>query len=169
MEPLIHFTILFTALILINIKFRKALLISLLSLLPDLDAFFLIHRSFSHSIIVLLIVTIILLWITHKKQKFQSYVLLGFIGIFSHLILDLFSGYTPILWPLYNYSLWIKIDFIAHIDSSLNFTYNMKIVKNPIDFHPISRLDAPLFTSEGLIISIILFIAILIKMFREHQ
>ncbi|MEM3630264.1 MAG: metal-dependent hydrolase [Nitrososphaerota archaeon] len=168
MEPLIHFIILFTALILANIKFKKALLISLLSLLPDLDALFLIHRSFSHSIIVLLIGTIVLLWIAHKKKKFQDYVLLGFIGILSHLILDLFSGYTPILWPLYNYSLWIKVDFIAHIDSSLSFTYDMKIVENPIDFYKISRLDAPLFTSEGLIIFIILFIAILIKIFRKY-
>jgi len=167
MEPLIHFIIPFTAFFLSGVKLRKALLFSLLSLLPDLDAFFLIHRSFSHSIIVLLIVTIILLWITHKKQKFQSYVLLGFIAIALHLILDLFSGYTPILWPLYNYSLWIKVDFVAHFGSSLIFTYDMKIIKNPIDFSPLTSLDAPLFTSEGLIISIILFIAILIKIFRK--
>jgi hypothetical protein len=45
----------------------------------------------------------------------------------------------------------------------------MKIIKNPIDFSPFTSLDAPLFTSEGLIISIILFIAILIKMFKGHQ
>lgn len=167
MEPLIHFIIIFTALILANVKFKKALFASLLSLLPDLDALFLIHRSFSHSIIVLLIGTIVLLWIAHKKQKYQDYVLIGFIGILSHLILDLFSGYTPILWPLYNYSLWIKVDFIAHINSSLSFTYNMKIVESPIDFHKIPRLDAPLFTSEGLIISIILFIAIIIRMFKK--
>ncbi len=167
MEPLIHFIIIFTALILVNIKFKKALIISLLSLLPDLDALFLVHRSFSHSIIVLLIGTIVLLWIAYKKQKFQDYVLLGFLGIFLHLILDLFSGYTPILWPLYDYSLWIKVDFVAHINSSLSFTYDMRIIKNPIDFHQIPRLDAPLFTSEGLIISIILFIAILIKTFKE--
>ena len=54
MKPLIHFIVPFTALTLAGVEFRKALPISLLALLPDLDALFLVHRSLSHSLVVLL-------------------------------------------------------------------------------------------------------------------
>jgi len=44
-EPLIHFVVPIVALMFVGLEFRKALPISLLALLPDLDALFLVHED----------------------------------------------------------------------------------------------------------------------------
>jgi membrane-bound metal-dependent hydrolase YbcI (DUF457 family) len=100
---------------LINVEVKKALPISILAVLPDLDALFLVHRSLSHSLVVVLGVTVPLLLLTYKfKPRLQGYVLLALLAVASHLILDLFSGYTPILWPLYGYSVWIQAGLVTY-------------------------------------------------------
>lgn len=74
MEPLIHFVVPFVALMLAGVEFKKASFISLLALLPDLDALFLVHRSLSHSILVVLIVIVPFLLLTYKfKPSFHGY------------------------------------------------------------------------------------------------
>ncbi|MEM2430327.1 MAG: metal-dependent hydrolase [Nitrososphaerales archaeon] len=164
MEPLIHFIIPFTALTLLNVRVKKALLISLLAILPDLDAIFLIHRSFSHSIIIILIVITLLLPLM-KKLKIHGYALLVTLSLVSHPILDLFSGYTPILWPFYSYSIWIQAELMVHIASSPSFALSMKLLEKPTIFQQLSSLDAPLFTSEGIILSIVLIMPIMMRIF----
>ena len=167
MEPIIHFIVPFTALTLVSVEFRKALPISLLTVLPDLDALFLVHRSFSHSLIVVLTVTMPFLLLTYKfKPRLQGYALLALLAVASHLILDLFVGYTPILWPLYGYSVWIQAELVAHIGSSPSLTPSAKLLTEPITFQPFQSLDAPLFTGEGLILSAVLLMPVILKAFK---
>jgi len=166
-EPLIHFVVPFIALTLVSVKTKKALFISLLALLPDLDALFLVHRSLSHSLIVLLIVAMSILLLTYKlRLRVYGYVGLGLLAVASHLVLDLFSGYTPLLWPLYGYSLWVQAGLVAHIGSSPSLTSSLKLLKESITFHPFLSLDAPLFTGEGLILSAVLLLPVLLRAFR---
>ena len=167
MEPLIHFIVPFTALTLVGVKFRKALPISLLAILPDLDALFLVHRSLSHSLVVLLSVMVSFLLLTYKfKLSLYSYVFWGLISMASHLVLDLFTGYTPILWPLYGYSVWIQAGLVAHVGSSPSLALNIKVLTQPVTFQPFQSLDAPLFTGEGLILSAILIMPVLLRAFK---
>jgi len=167
-EPLIHFIVPFTALTLADVKFRKALPISLLALLPDLDALFLVHRSLSHSIVVVLIVMTPFLLLAYRfKPRLQGYALLALMVAASHLILDVFAGYTPILWPLYGHSVWIQAGLVAHIGSSPNLMPNAQLLHKPITFQPLQSLDAPLFTGEGLILSAVLLMAVFFKAFRR--
>lgn len=168
MEPIIHFTIPFIALILIGVSIRRALIFSILALLPDLDALFLIHRSFTHSIIILLIATIpLLLFVFRFKWVFRSYYLPVLLSISSHLFLDVFTGYTPILWPLHNYSVWIQAELNIHIGSFPGLTLNTYLLMEPIVFHTFQSLDAPLFTGEGLVTSITLLIPVIVKAMRK--
>jgi len=166
-EPLIHSVAPFTAMTLMGVKNKKALPISLLALLPDLDALFLVHRSLSHSLIIVLIVAMPLLLLTYKlRLRVYGYVGMGLLAVASHLVLDLFSGYTPLLWPLYGYALWVQAVLVAHIGSSPSLTPSLKLLKEPIDFHPFLSLDAPLFTGEGLILSAMLLLPVLLRAFR---
>jgi len=168
-EPLIHFIVPFTALTLVGVKFRKALPISLLAILPDLDALFLVHRSLSHSLVVLLSVMVPFLLLTYKfKPSLYSYGFLGLMSVASHLVLDLFAGYTPILWPLYGYSAWIQVGLVAHVGSSpsLALSAKVKVLTQPVTFQPFQSLDAPLFTGEGLILSVILIMPVLLRAFK---
>jgi len=157
----------FAALLLMDVKAKRALPISLVALLPDLDALFLVHRSISHSILVVLIVIAPFLLLTHKlKPRPRSYALLALMAAASHLVLDLFAGYTPILWPLYGYSVWIKTELVVHFGSSPSFVPSARLLMKPTTFQQFQSLDAPLITGEGFIILAVLLMPVLLKAFR---
>jgi len=166
-EPLIHFVVPFTALMLVGVEAGKALPISLLAVLPDLDALFLVHRSPSHSLVVVLSVMVPLLLLTYRfKPRFHGYAFLALLAVVSHLILDLFAGYTPILWPLYGYSVWIQTELVAHVGGSASLTPTVKLLTEPVTFQPFQSLDAPLFTGEGVILSVVLLMPVFFKAFK---
>lgn len=166
MEPIIHFVVPFTALTLMDVEPREALLISLLAVSPDLDALFLVHRSLTHSLIVVLGVAAPLLLWTHKfKPKLQSYAFLAILAVASQLVLDLFAGYTPLLWPLYGYSVWIQVGLFAHVGGSSSLDLSAQLLTEPITFQRSQSLDAPLFTGQGLILSAVLLTPVLFKAF----
>ncbi|MEM3386783.1 MAG: metal-dependent hydrolase [Nitrososphaerales archaeon] len=172
MEPLIHFVIPFVALMLVGVKFKNALLLSLFALAPDLDALFLIHRSFTHSIPFLLLAAAPLLFIIYRlNAKLLRYGFIALLSMLSHVVLDLPAGYTPILWPLYNYSIWFQGDLFAHIGSAPTLSLNLHILTEPITFRYLGSLDAPLFTGSGLILALTIltpfFVKIIVQSFRS--
>jgi len=80
---------------------RKAIAVSLISLLPDLDVFLHVHRSPSHSIVLLLVVCLVAVYLMSRlKPRYLGLVSVGCLALLSHPIMDLFSTYTPILYPL---------------------------------------------------------------------
>ena len=164
MEPLVHFVVPFAALMLAGVEFRRALPISFFALLPDFDVLFLVHRSPSHSIIVMSMVAVPFLLLTYKfKLKVYGYALLAFASAASHLALDVFAGFTPLLWPLSGYSVWIKTELAGYIGSSPSLALSAQLLTEPITFQPFQSLDAPLFTGEGLIVSAVLLMPLLLK------
>lgn len=92
-----------------NVRLKKAFLLSLLALTPDLDALFHIHRSISHSAIILLAI-MILIWLAARKPWIRTQIPFALFALISHLTLDVFTGYTPILWPLSQSSIWIQME-----------------------------------------------------------
>ncbi|MEM0253225.1 MAG: metal-dependent hydrolase [Candidatus Bathyarchaeia archaeon] len=170
MEPLLHFTIPFLSFLLVGVQPTKAFLLSLLALVPDLDALFLVHRSFTHSIVC---ISIILLIAVLMLRKFRSgmlrYAFMGFFAIASHLVLDVFTGFTPILWPLYNFSIWISLDITAHVGSLPSLMLHFTLLKEPITFVATKSLDAPIFTSYGLAIVAVLLMPVLISLIKIRR
>jgi membrane-bound metal-dependent hydrolase YbcI (DUF457 family) len=59
-----------------------------MALTPDLDVLFSVHRSQSHSLILLTIVVVPLLILTREHKTLRTYVLLGTLGILTHFSLD---------------------------------------------------------------------------------
>lgn len=159
MEPLIHLVVPFTALTLYGLEWRKALP---LALLPDLDVFFRVHRSMSHSLVVISLVGLPLLMLAYRLKKPQSG-WLGLLAVASHIALDVFAGYTPVLWPLYGKSVWIQTELRAQISSTPTLTPVLNVAVEPTRFTAFQSLDAPLLTGRGLIISVILILPILVN------
>ena len=161
-EPLLHFAVPFAAFTALGVKPRRAFLISLFALLPDLDILINVHRFCSHSLILLLAITIPLMLVAMKfsRQKLLSLIIFAYA---SHLFLDLFTGYTPILWPLYSQDLWIAFNLFAHISSTPTYTLQAALQTQPTIFTRFASLDAPLFTSTGTAISILLIAPTTIK------
>ncbi len=94
---------------------RKALVWgAILGTLPDLDVFiplggpvndFVYHRGFSHSLILLALLSPMIAWLISKihpdtKRHYRGWVLLSFLVLESSVLLDLLTIYgTQILWP----------------------------------------------------------------------
>lgn len=161
-EFLLHFVIPFSALSLGGASLRKTLFACSISLLPDLDFLVNVHRSMTHSAAVLAVVmlpALILFW----RTKYRVYVVLAAAGLLSHLALDIFGDYVPILWPLYNQSVHLVVRSAAHTGSGLKISFSAEMLTQPISFEPLAALDASIFTSEGLIASTLLLCPILMK------
>lgn len=171
MEPLLHFVIPFTAFLLVGFSLKEALLGSLLALAPDLDALLLIHRSFTHSLAPIASALLPTLLYLHKfKPKLQKYGLMAFFALLSHLLLDVFTGYTPLLWPFYNFSIWVAMDLTVHVGSLPNLAFNLRLLTEPITFQTARSLDAPILTGDGLTISLLTLAPALIKYaFNRHH
>jgi len=166
-EPLVHFVVPFVALMLAGVELRRALPISFFALLPDFDVLVFVHRSPTHSIVVMSMVAVPFLLLTYRfKLKVYGYALLAFASAASHLVLDVFAGFTPLLWPLSGYSVWIKTELAGYIGSSPSFLSSAQLLVEPTSFQPFQSLDAPLFTGEGLILSVVLLFPVLLRFFK---
>lgn len=166
-EPLVHFVVPFAALSIADVRLKRAFLVSLLALTPDLDVLFLVHRSVSHSLLVMLAVAGPFLLLSYRfRLRYYGLAWLGFAAGVSHLILDVFGGYTPILWPVYGYSVWVQAGLLVHVGSSASFMPSFGLLLRPTFFQQLQGLDGPLFTGEGLILSLLLLLPVLVKAAR---
>ncbi|TVS13529.1 MAG: metal-dependent hydrolase [Gammaproteobacteria bacterium] len=101
---------------------------AVLGTVPDLDVFiplgdpvadFTYHRSFSHSIIVLTLVSPAFAWLILKfhaqpRSAFGDWWLLSFLVLVTHPLLDVFTVYgTQLLWPLDDTPYFVSSVFIV--------------------------------------------------------
>ena len=107
---------------------RKALVWgAVLGTLPDLDVFiplggpvndFVYHRGFSHSLILLALLSPMIAWLISKihpdtKRYYRGWVLLSFLVLESSVLLDLLTIYgTQIFWPFDTTPMAIPVLFI---------------------------------------------------------
>ena len=76
-EPLIHFAVPFASLRAFGVDLRKAVLVSLVAVAPDLDVLFNVHRSQTHSVIMLAVVALPLFVLTRNRKEARTLVMLG--------------------------------------------------------------------------------------------
>ena len=153
-EVLLHFSIPFSAVFSITGRLRYAFLAGVFGIIPDLDILFGIHRSPTHSIPVLLAVAVpVLVMLSSRNSRFLKASKIGLFGILTHPILDLFDGYTPILWPLSGYSPWIKFSVEAYLSSTPSLNVDCQVLWQPTIFHPVETIGGVLVTPLGAVIS----------------
>jgi hypothetical protein len=157
----------FASLRAVGIDLRKAALASLIALAPDLDVFFHVHRSESHSIIILAAIVIPLLFLTRNRKEARAIVLLGTFGLITHLVLDLFQSPTPLLWPLINESLMVSANLNLQIGTALAVTGSTGLFTGESTIGFFSSFDEPLLTTEGLGISLVLLAPTIFTILRQ--
>jgi membrane-bound metal-dependent hydrolase YbcI (DUF457 family) len=167
-EPLLHFAVPFASLRAFGLDLRKVLFASLVALTPDLDLLFQVHRSESHSFVLLSLITLPLLVLTWNRKSLRSVVLLGAFGISTHLVLDLFQAPTPVLWPLVNESMWIPVTLDLHMGSALVVTGSVTVHVEPMAVERFTSFDAPVLTGEGLGVSAVLFAPTLVQILLKR-
>jgi dolichol-phosphate mannosyltransferase len=154
-ELLLHFSIPFavTAPIL---GLRRALLVGFIAILPDADVLIRIHRSFTHSIILISMLAALLIYASWKTGRGLPTVSACSLSLLSHPILDLFQSPTPILYPFSEYSYHLSIKMNALISEKIIPEISARVNFEKTDFTRFQSLDAPLFTDVGFIASLIL-------------
>ena len=157
-ELALHFAVPF-ALAAPVLGLRKATIISLLALTPDLDVLFHVHRSASHSVFLLLLASLIVVdlgLVSKLKPKQLELVSAGCLALLNHPIMDIFSTYTPILYPLIEQSVHLKLELKVTVGSPILPILAALVNTKPTTFEEFQRFDAPLFTSEGFIVTLLL-------------
>ena len=163
-EPLIHFIIPLFLLIMLGLSLKKSVLISSLAITPDLDVIFGIHRSFSHSVIFILALSIaIILVLNYLKIGNKSEKLLVILVLLSHPFLDMFGGFTPILWPLYDKSVYIFTELNTNMNNVLDLNLIFKVNFEKTVFYKINGGEGPIFTSQGFGIALVLLTGLAMK------
>lgn len=165
-EPLLHFAAPFVSLRAIGLDVRKTLVASVIALTPDLDVYFRVHRSQSHSVVVLALVLLPLLVLTRKRRTARTILLLGAFGVLTHLVLDLFQSYTPLLWPFVSESLWITATVNLHVGGALTLTWSTELMTSQEPIESFLSFDEPILTAPGLGISLVLLAPSLVTMLR---
>ncbi len=163
-EPLIHFIIPLFLLIILGLNLKKAVLISSLAIVPDLDVIFHVHRSISHSIIFILAMIIPIIVILHYfKIGKKSDMILATLVILSHPFMDMFNGFTPILWPLFDKSIYVFTELTTNLNNVIDLNLIFKINFEKTTFYKITGGDGPIFTSLGFGITLMLLIGLAMK------
>ena len=169
-EPLIHFIIPFSVLVVCGIGVKKSAFFASLAILPDLDVLFHVHRSFSHSMLfILLICAPVIIIAAAKHSKRTSDAIIATLVILSLPFMDLFTYFTPIFWPLYNKSIYIVTEMMTNMDnvSQLHLLFDIKL--EPVVFYPTISMDAPIFTSQGVAITLVILAGLGLRHFLEGK
>ena len=162
-EPLIHFIVPFSVLIMCGIGVKKSALFASLAILPDLDVLFHIHRSFSHSIFfILLFCAPVIIVAAAKHSKWTTDAIVATLVLLSHPFMDLFTYYTPIFWPLYNNSIYILAEMITNMDNVSQLHLLFKIKLKPVVFYHTVSMYAPIFTSQGVAATLVIVIGLVL-------
>lgn len=169
-EPLMHFIVPFSILIMCGIGIKKSALFASFAILPDLDVLFHVHRSFSHSIFFILLLcapAIIITAARHSKRTRDA--IIATLVILSHPFMDLFTYFTPIFWPLYNKSIYIITEMTTNMDnvSQLHLLFDIKL--EPVVFYHTVSMDAPIFTSQGVAITLVILAGLGLRHFLEGK
>lgn len=149
-------------------KSRYALALALVGLLPDVDALLRIHRWITHSLVLTAVVaTAIILPTLCLSCKYLSYVVTASVLYSLHLVMDLFTAPTPILWPLINkeYMLSLGVDGVISCEG-IGVKPYAELVVSDVDFTPKPVIDGPIVSMTGLVLSVAVVTLILVEWLR---
>ena len=135
---------------------RRALLLALLGLLPDVDVLLLVHRWVTHSIPVELLASAPLLALTYTYRRgYFGVAVLAVLLYTLHMVMDLLTGLTPALWPLAPaLALNIGVNGVYGVDG-VRVTPGFEVVVGPVDFARRDSFEGPLVSETGLVLALI--------------
>jgi membrane-bound metal-dependent hydrolase YbcI (DUF457 family) len=167
-EVLLHFVVPFVSLRAVRLGWREVLFTSVIAVIPDLDVLLQVHRSLSHSVIVLLIITLPILAIFRNHKTIRRLTLLAIIGVLIHFALDLFDGYTPFFWPLVNESFKLSTSLNYHVGSA-PVIGSTSLLTEPTNFTAPASYDYPIISGNGLAISAVLLLPAFAELLMKRK
>ena len=143
---------------------RRALLLALVGLLPDVDALLLVHRWVTHSIPVALLASAPLLALTYAyRREYFGVAVLAVLLYTTHVVMDMFTGLTPIMWPLAPaIAVNIEVNGVYGVDG-IRVTPGFEVVVGPVDFARRDSVEGPLVSETGLMLALVVALISLVE------
>ena len=165
---MVHYVLPLAALMLLGVKPRTSATLAILGVIPDVDALMLVHRSLSHSIVVMgLIIAPLYVIARYRYPGLQRTLYLAFLVLVSHPVLDL-ESMTPILWPITSNSIMLRLSLNGVMQEGFSLKPAIVLSSEPTVFTLAQGFDYPLFTETGVLIAVILLAPILYNQIRAH-
>jgi membrane-bound metal-dependent hydrolase YbcI (DUF457 family) len=143
---------------------RRVLLLAFVGLLPDVDALLLVHRWVTHSIPVALLASAPLLALTYAyKREYVGVTVLAVLLYTLHIVMDLLTGLTPIMWPLTPaVALNIEVNGVYGVDG-VRVIPGFEVVVEPVDFARRDSVEGPLVSEMGLMLALVVALISLVE------
>ena len=125
MDPVIHLLLPLLFLLALRVDTKKVLLFAPLTILPDFDAAFHLHRAVFHSFIPVLVLPVGL--ILYSKMKRPEWMLSSLLVLFylsSHVILDL--GGVAFAWPFTTDMFYFDPEITFNMQGGINFVFHLQ-------------------------------------------
>jgi len=135
---------------------RYALIIAFVGVVADVDALLGVHRWITHSTLGVLLASTPLLALAYVLgERYVKVVLLALLLYTLHLVLDLFTGPTPILYPLVG-SIRVKLEVIGlYSDTGIALTPRITVETWKPDFTPQPAIEGPIVSEAGIILVVV--------------
>jgi hypothetical protein len=149
---------------------RRALLLALVGLLPDVDALLLVHRWVTHSVPVALLASAPLLALTYTyRRRYFGVAVLAVLLYALHIVMDLLTGLTPALWPLAPaLALNIGVNGVYSVDG-VRVTPGFEVVVGPADFARRDLVEGPLVSETGLVLLMVAIVLTILGYFANKN
>jgi membrane-bound metal-dependent hydrolase YbcI (DUF457 family) len=150
----------------VRVDTRIALLVGLVGLIPDVDALLRIHRWITHSLVLVALFATPLVTLVYRRGREYFGLALATLLIYTlHLMLDVFTGPTPILYPLAD-SIWVKIQ-VNGVSTATGIAVNPSITVATVkpDFIQMEIVEGPLVTETGSVIAVVTAVILLLEHF----
>lgn len=154
-----------------RLQLKQALLISLVGLLPDVDALLRVHRWATHSIVLASLV-ILALYLAACRLKPSARELVAIAGLLYilHIAMDLFTGSTPMLYPLTDQSYYLKMGVDGVVGfNGVSLTPVITFMVEPVDFEVKTAIEGPVMAPEGVVMALVTAIVLAVEYSKTHS
>lgn len=170
-DLLTHYTVSYLVLVRV-FSLKKALALSLIGLLPDIDVVLGVHRWSTHSLLLAGATALpIMLAAAHLKHRYLAQIVALTTVYLMHIAMDLLTAPTPVLYPLLHQAHTLRIHITGALSSSNTpkLLPTVKLETTPIDFTPKTYLEGPIASDLGIAIAIAAAIATLVEYIAKTQ
>ena len=146
---------------------RKAFVVGVIALLPDLDVFH-VHRSITHSGVVPLLFVLPIAYLAHRGGVGWKASALAVASLLSHPILDMFQDYTPILYP-FSDSVFVDVKAGFLFGESIKPFFDLSVHTTVVKFTSFASLNGPLLVPQTLPLSLALILVPLLYSLTQNS
>ena len=83
--------------------------------------------------------------------------------------MDSFTYFTPIFWPFFNKSIYILTELTTNMNDILDLNLIFQVQFKPTIFYQTPDIDAHIFSSQGVAVSLALLLGLALKHFSNKS